>query len=252
MIQQSKLPKYAELRKDTLAEQVYCYLRNRIVQLDLKPGEKIDVQRISEELGVSQTPVREALHRLTEEGFVEQKPYIGYFVTSLTLQDIEELFEIRKTLECLAIHRLPFNETTHLTINNLLQQLSTIKEYGFPAEYTQSFDTEFHINFLLCGANGRWVTKLARNVIDLIKMTTRMSQNPKAAYEEHQRILFALREENRAQAAETLAEHIERSKRETLLLLSQGKGGDETGKTIDASAKSVQECKEKLSGGELR
>lgn len=199
-----------------MADSVYDQLRKSIVTFVLRPGERISPEEIARSLNVSATPVREALHRLVKEGLVEQRPYVGFFVTSLTIEDIEELFEIRKTLENLALQRLILNSRAQLQIQYLLQKLEDIKAANFPASETQLFDEEFHINFLLCHSNGRWLTKIARNVIDLILMSTRMSHNPQAAYEEHYAILRALGENNKAEAARILLFHLDRAKNETI------------------------------------
>ncbi|MEM3433559.1 MAG: GntR family transcriptional regulator [Candidatus Methanomethyliaceae archaeon] len=205
-----------------MADGVYERLRELITNLVLKPGQRISVEDVAHMLEVSATPVREALHRLVEEGFVEQKPYIGFFVTNLTPEDVEELFEIRKTLETLAIQRLLLAEETRLAIVCLLKKLEGIKSAGFPYKDTQIFDEEFHIKFLLQSSNGRWLTRIARNVIDLIRMTTKMSQNPRAAHDEHYRILIELQNNNKPGAIEALLIHLDRAKQETTASFMEG------------------------------
>ncbi|MEM3485376.1 MAG: GntR family transcriptional regulator [Candidatus Methanomethyliaceae archaeon] len=203
---------------------MYEQLRELITNLVLKPGQRISVEDVAHMLEVSATPVREALHRLAEEGFVEQKPYVGFFVVNLTAEDVEELFEIRKSLEALALTRLPFNEQTRTIVSHLLQKLENIKNSAFSYQETQLFDEEFHINFILQGFNGRWITKVAKNVINLIKMSTKMSHNPQAAYFEHHNILTALKENKKKEAVESLLLHLDRAKEEIINCVA--KGGD--------------------------
>lgn len=210
------------ITKSTLTESVYERLRGLITNLVLQPGQHISVEDAARMLGVSATPVREALYRLVEEGFIEQKPYVGFFVTKLTAEDVEELFEIRKILETLALQRLPLSEEKQTAITCLLEKLEQIKTAGFSYEDTQQFDEEFHIDFLLRSSNGRWLTRIARNVIDLIRMTTKMSHNPQAAYNEHYKILIELQNNNKAGAVEALLIHLDRAKQETITSLVGG------------------------------
>lgn len=82
--------------------QVYRVLKNRIVHNELKPQEYLNEQVICDELGVSKTPVREALQHLERDRFVVIVPNKGCFVSSIGLDLIREVFEIREILECAA------------------------------------------------------------------------------------------------------------------------------------------------------
>ncbi len=80
-------------------------IKQRIINHEMKPGEPINEGALSRELGVSKTPVREALQQLEKEGFVENIPGKGAFVSRISIQDVRETFEIREMLECEAIKR---------------------------------------------------------------------------------------------------------------------------------------------------
>ncbi|NWF93827.1 MAG: GntR family transcriptional regulator [Syntrophaceae bacterium] len=84
---------------------VYENLKNRIINNLIKPGEPLNEGSLSKELKISKTPVREALQQLEKEGFVENIPVKGAFVSKISVQDIRELFEIREILECEVIKR---------------------------------------------------------------------------------------------------------------------------------------------------
>jgi DNA-binding GntR family transcriptional regulator len=86
----------------TLADQVYAVLRDRIVRGELQPGEFIREQEVSQALGVSRTPVREALGRLASEGFAERMPHRGFRVPEESIDDLLELYPIVAALEGLA------------------------------------------------------------------------------------------------------------------------------------------------------
>lgn len=82
-----------------LGEVVFDYLRNVIMSGDLKPGERLMENTIAEQLGVSRTPVREAIRKLEKEKFITMIPRKGAYVSRLTPKDILDVLEIRRVLE---------------------------------------------------------------------------------------------------------------------------------------------------------
>ena len=85
---------------------VYENLKRRIISHSLSPGEPLNESVLTKELGISKTPIREALQQLEKEGFVENIPGKGSFVSRISIQDIREMFEIREILECEVIRRV--------------------------------------------------------------------------------------------------------------------------------------------------
>lgn len=94
------------IERRNLGSDVYRILRDRILSQELKAGEKLSDLRLSSELGVSRTPIREALHQLAQDGVVIAEPNRGFFVATFTREDLEEIFELRRVLELYAIERL--------------------------------------------------------------------------------------------------------------------------------------------------
>jgi DNA-binding GntR family transcriptional regulator len=90
-------------KKEKLREKVYSVMRKRILSFELKPGERFFETEIAENLGVSRTPIREALSRLEQEGLIKSLPKRGYAVSDVTAREIEELYEIREALEVMAL-----------------------------------------------------------------------------------------------------------------------------------------------------
>lgn len=86
-----------------LGDQVYAIIWEQIVSHKLRSGDKISDLRLSEELGVSRTPIREALHRLSRDGIVRSESRRGFFVTTFSSQDVSEVYDIRTALEVLAV-----------------------------------------------------------------------------------------------------------------------------------------------------
>ena len=106
---------------DLIADQ----LRNAILQGDLKTGQQLKQDQIAAELAVSKIPVREALAQLRKEGLVEIRPNRGAIVSSLTFEEIEEIFEMRLALETVALRKAIPNmaESDFTAAENILRNL---------------------------------------------------------------------------------------------------------------------------------
>lgn len=85
-----------------LSEKIAMTIRNNIIKGIIKPGERLVEPKLSEMLGISRTPIREALRLLEMEGFIEIIPRRGAIVTTLTRKDIDDIFTIKMRLEPLA------------------------------------------------------------------------------------------------------------------------------------------------------
>src|SRR5579864_5943763 len=88
-----------EIQRTDLAEQVYQVLRHRIFTAALHPGDKVRPESVAKELGVSRTPVVEAINRLAEHGLVVMQPRRSTFVSSLSLERVIALFDVRLMME---------------------------------------------------------------------------------------------------------------------------------------------------------
>ena len=86
-----------------LRDIVFEALREAIIAGQLRPGERLMEVQIADELGVSRTPVREAIRKLELEGFVIMVPRKGAYVSDISIKDITDVFEIRRALEGLAV-----------------------------------------------------------------------------------------------------------------------------------------------------
>jgi DNA-binding GntR family transcriptional regulator len=223
-------PKNPVVRK-TLVDQVCSLIRERILNFELKPGEKIEVQKLAQELSVSQTPLREALQKLAEQGLVVSKPYVGYFVIELTPTDVEELFDLRRALEVLAVEYIIKKnciDREHLAhLRKWIAELRSASDEELVSE-VQRMDEKLHLDLLIRGSQSQWLTKFANGIIDLIKLTTRLTMNPRAACREHREIIEALAAKDLERAVSALTAHLERAKKEAISAL---KGGENAAKT---------------------
>ena len=89
-----------------LTTQVYQWLKERIMHHAFLPGDKLDVQQLANDLGVSRTPVKDAINRLTSEGLVVLRSRRGTYVATLTPAMLRDLFDVRTMIEAWAAERL--------------------------------------------------------------------------------------------------------------------------------------------------
>ncbi len=111
----------------SLAERAYLSIRDRLVMLEIKPGEPINEERLSSELGVGRTPIREALKRLESERLVVAFPRRGTFATDVNISDLAHISEVRRTLEPMAASAAAERTTAddRATLTALREQFDT-------------------------------------------------------------------------------------------------------------------------------
>ncbi len=87
-------------KPQSLDEQAYEQIKEAIINCVFNPGDFLAEVRLAEELGISKTPIRKAMARLHQEGFLDNVPYRGYFVADISIEDITEIYTLREILEC--------------------------------------------------------------------------------------------------------------------------------------------------------
>jgi DNA-binding GntR family transcriptional regulator len=112
-----------------LAEIAYEGLRDRLLRLQIKPGQSIDEDRIGRELGIGRTPVREAIKRLALEKLVNIYPRRGTFASDINITDLSDISDIRAALESHAAGRAAERLTPerHLELQALLVELDSVR-----------------------------------------------------------------------------------------------------------------------------
>jgi DNA-binding GntR family transcriptional regulator len=178
--------------RDNISDSVAAELRLRIVDGRLPAGERINEVHLARELGVSRTPLREALSRLASEGALRSVPRFGFFVRPLTLEEFEQIYDIRPILdpEALRLAGLPDAKTLE-RLEKLNRRLGTARD---PAAVI-ALDDEFHLA-LLDRCPNRVLLEMIQNIIlrtrryELALM--RETSNVRRASEDHARILAAL------------------------------------------------------------
>jgi len=159
------MPKKSVLNLTSLKDQVYDYIRRQMKIGRLKPGDSIDMNAFSRKLGVSKTPLRDALIRLEMEGFVRILPRRGVLVNRLTIQDIRDYYQILGALESTAIIAAGphLGEAEVARMEKLNQDMGrALERDDFNAYYDKNL--QFHDIFLsLCG------NRQLRRTVDILK-----------------------------------------------------------------------------------
>src|SRR5690242_2178719 len=130
----------------SLAEQAYRHLRDRLIMLDIRPGEAINDGKIAADLGIGRTPVREALKRLESDHLVVSYPRRGTFATVVDITELADVSELRESLEPLAARRAAKLATPALRAE-IRETAAAISTMGRSEEHTSELQS--HVN-LVC------------------------------------------------------------------------------------------------------
>ena len=178
---------------ETLSQKVFESLRVNILNFNYLPGVKLSDDEIAAELKVSRTPVREALNRLFELGLVEAKSNKGFRVKRFLAKEIEDLYILRATLECLAV-RLTIkrmNPEAEKQLRNTLSDYPKIIKSGDLWRFNLS-DTKFHDMIARLSGNSALCETLS-NLYDKIQIIRRYdhlrADSLENTYQEHLQIL---------------------------------------------------------------
>ena len=212
-------------------EQVYEAIETAIARCELGPGTVLGDRQLAEILGVSRTPVRDALHRLESSGLVERRGRMGWMVSTFALQDVRELFELRRIFEPLGLERLSgsWDEA-------IVRQLSHSFE-KFPERLTQDLlpdylheDRRFHKEIVGCSRNGRVIRfyGTVEKQIDRIRhyLSYNYEGRVEASLKEHREICAAIAAHDLSAATEALDNHL-RNVEELISALARERGLDQ-------------------------
>lgn len=210
-----KLDAYKPLR-----EVVSEALRQAIKDGLLQPGERLMEIQLADELGVSRTPIREAIRKLELEGFVVMVPRRGAYVADISLKDVAQVFEIRGALEELAAG-LAAERITPDELEYLERILVEINEYIENDDFAKIVDADIRFHDVLYHAsrNQRLVDILHNLREQMLRFRSISMHYPgrlAATWEEHRHLVEYIAEHNSAMARKVAKKHMENSEK-TLL-----------------------------------
>jgi len=198
-------------------EKVYNYIKENIINSHFPSGYKINFKQLIEDLGVSQTPIKDALFRLAGEGLVDIQARTGTYVRSITKTDIHEIIQTRVLLETSAV-----GEIAHIITDQDLQTLSEIYKKSVSLSLkpndTESYkmfmeyDSQFHCGFFRILGN-KYLFNIYGNLnahmqIVRFRLIHRTQGVPPHTNESHQAILDALYERNAEKAKQAIIDHM--------------------------------------------
>lgn len=214
-------------RSVSLADQVFDYLENDILTGVYARGEILTEGRISETLGVSRTPVREALRRLEQEHLIEERPK-GMVVVGISPEDADNIYEIRVRIEglaaALAARNATEEELSHLGEILDLQEFYLGRE---DAEKIKSMDNDFHREvYRLSGSAVFYDTlmPLHKKIQKFRKSAIQDPERAAASVAEHRRILEAMILRDEPAAEKAMIEHIKMAREHLRKQLGQTEG----------------------------
>ena len=196
----------------SLADQVFEHIERDILSGKYERGEIITEGKLSAELGVSRTPIREALRRLDQEHLIEESGK-GSVVIGISEKDLEDIFLIRKQLECLAASMAAKNHTDE-QLAELKETLELQEFYVTKAdtEHVKYMDNKFHrILYKLTGSTVFFDTlvPLHRKIQKYLRASLQSKSRAAESVQEHRKIYEAIALGDEKLAYETVLEHIE-------------------------------------------
>lgn len=204
----------AKLQSERLADKAYAVLRTQILKGELPPGHALSVPELSRQLGVSRSPVREAVLQLVADGLAQEEARKGAVVAHFGLEDALQILEAREVLEVASV-RLGAARATAKDLTLLHQvlqaQAKTIQETDL--EGYQATDLQFH---KLLGTLSH--NPVLERMVGLLKDQSHLALESAArslaqlerGYHEHHAVLAALEARNAEQASKALLKHFKR------------------------------------------
>ena len=196
----------------TLWQRVYDHLRTAILDGRLEPGAELAEVALSEQLGVSRGPLREAIGRLAAEGLVTVRPRRGAVVRALSEEEFIELYQVREALEAMAV-RLAVPRLRPDDFEALAALNREMDEHGARDEVEQFFHANlaFHARLLEASGN-RTLQDIYRQLLDQLgrhrMRSLTLRGNLRRSVAEHAAILRAAKRGDAERAAQLMADHI--------------------------------------------
>lgn len=211
------MPKFAAIKQpESLAKMAYETIRKSILSGQWKIGELYNEKAIAADLGISRTPVREALLELAAQGLIIFLPRRGLLVNRFTRRDVDEIFELRKVIELAAVEKITLASPPVDLFEiekSLLKQCKTAKEKDYLA--FMEADRTFHTSFSEL-TNNRRIIAIVENLRDMIHLMgyKALSLEGRAlmVIEEHQKIFEAVKKGRAEEARQAMAYHLDQSK----------------------------------------
>lgn len=197
---------------DNVGLVVYDKLRVKAIGHDFLPGERLNEVELAREFGVSRTPLREALSRLTTEGFLRSIPGKGFFFRELDPKEIFDLYETRAAIEVAAV-RLAVQRATTEQVNALakmVDEAAALQDCDVSDLIAQ--DETFHTRLIELAGNSE-MSRVVANInarIQFVRWINVDKPTKRATHKDHKAVVQALRQRDAEACASLLQKHISR------------------------------------------
>ena len=197
-------------RRPQLSEEVAAHLRERIMSGQVRPGEYLRLEHVAEELGISVTPVREALVALRGEGFVQLQPRRGFVVSPLSRVDVQDVFRVQADIagELAARAAATVTDEQLARLTAIQAELDALHGRNAPVEQ-EALNHEFHrlINSVSESRKLAWFLATAVRYAPL-SFYGEIAGWTRASHEDHHAVIDALREHDAEGARAAMHRHI--------------------------------------------
>jgi DNA-binding GntR family transcriptional regulator len=223
---------YLPIARTDLTEQTYLVLKDRILQRQLVPGERISVDEVARGLGVSRTPVTDALKRLAREGLVEIVARRGTFVSGLTAEEVKEWFDIRLMIELHAAAQIMARGEAQEFLRSVrgpMERMQLAVDHDDYNDYMTFMDGDRDFHHLLVSSTcNEHLTRIYTDLNVHIQVARAHHLNsvedPHQVQQEHDAILAAFESEDADAVRSALTTHIINVK-DRILELLEARGG---------------------------
>lgn len=202
-----------------LSSQVYEIIRSRITSLELQPGAPINVGALSDELGVSPIPIREAVKGLTERGLVRERPRRGYEVVRLSDQRVREIFDVRTLLETTAL-RCAIRTTPHDLLERVHSMCMNLGQASMGGTELRAAldesDRLLHQECIMRYSDNQFMIDLYLQMNDFLVIVRHLNDRIAEAIAEHSQLLDAFLRRDLVGTRRLLVQHLENAKAASL------------------------------------
>jgi DNA-binding GntR family transcriptional regulator len=215
-------PVLVAVNQTQLYERAYELIREAILRGQLKPGQRLRADHLARELAISQTPVRAALTRLEGDGLVRIVARVGTFVSEFTAGDVQEVFQLRRILECAGLDALAsLSEDTLARLTETVRESAALVDGERFTDYHRyiQLDAEFHCLIVALMGNER-ATAIYEGLRWPLQLTLGLYRSERhralSTVTEHANILAALKARDASLARELLLAHLAKSEADLL------------------------------------
>lgn len=203
----------ARIEKRILSDHVYEKIKLMLENGDLQPGQQINKKELENTLGVSQTPINDALNRLLGEQYLEYETRTGYFIKVFTCKELEDLFATRAGIEGIAVF-LCATEAGQSDLTSLGRYFESFSLPMSPEETTRytHVDVQFHTRLVELSGNSMLVDLYERFGYMIKSNMPGLMRSPDETLEEHNQIVDALTKRNGKRAQALMTDHIMKSR----------------------------------------